>query len=479
MTYAEFFSEAMRCANFLSKLGIRKGDLIHLQMGNHPQFLISLFGAALLGAVSVPVNPASTVDDIAYVTSHAECSLSIVDSSCAERVLSTLDLSPQIRQVVVHGEPVADTINFEEYRAAPVEAPRVGCALSGDDPVGIFYTSGTTCWPKGVVLTNRNLLFGGEAVSSYLHMTPQDRWLVTLPLFHINAVGYSAMSALTTGASISLAADFAPTEWARQAVDSSATLASLFASHCRQLLATPTSLPAEDQLRVLMFAQHLQAQERTALEQRFAARSLQIYGMTETVAPVIGDPLFGDVDPDTMGRDLLWAHTKVVDPDGTEVTPGVAGELLVAGTAGRTLMAGYFRRPEETAAALDQGWLHTGDRVVLDEEGRYRFLGRSSEIIKPSVNNVSAPEIERVLLEHVSICDVAVIGGRSAHGDEEVVAFVQLHDGDDPTPEEILEWTRQRLADYKIPQRLIILDALPRNAVGKVLKRDLQILAEH
>lgn len=479
LTYGDFFEAAMRFANFLARLGIRKGDLVHLQMGNRPEFLISFFGAALLGAVVVPVNPASTIDDIAYVTSHAECSLSIIDSSSADRVLSTLDLSPEIRQVMVLGHPVSGTIDFSEYLDSPVINPHPRCAVSGDDLLGVFYTSGTACWPKGVMITNRNLMFSGEAVASYLRMTPEDRWLVTLPLFHINAFGYSTMSAIATGASISLAPNFDSTKWATQATDSSATMASLFASHCRQLLTATETHTTEPELRVLLFAQHLRADERQTLTRRFGSRTLQIYGMTETVAPVIGDPMFGEIDANTIGSDLLWANTMVADPTGQPVIPGVAGELLVAGSPGRTLMSGYFRRPEESATALRSGWLHTGDRMVLDEQGRYRFLGRAAEIIKPSVNNVSAPEIERVLIEHVSIYDAAVIGGRSASGDEVVIAFVQPHDGDDPTPEEILEWASLRLADYKIPQRVIILESLPRNAVGKVLKRDLQILAEH
>src|SRR5690606_208992 len=140
---------------------------------------------------------------------------------------------------------------------------------------------------------------------------------------------------------------------------------------------------------------------------------------------------------------------------------------------GRTLMAGYYRRPDETALVLRQGWLRTGDRMVQEPDGSFRFLGRAVELIKPGVDNVSAPEIERVLFEHVSVLEASVVGVRNAAGDEEIVAFVVLQPGDYATPAELLAWASERLADSTVPQRIMLTDELPRNALGKVLKREL------
>ncbi len=478
-TYSEFEKQVNQFAAFLSRLGVRKGDMVHLQLGNCPEFLISFFGAVRLGAVVVPVNPSASYDDVAYVISHAECSLSIIESSCAEIVLSALDLSPDIRQVICFGPRVLGTIDFEDYKSSPATRVEPLYQVNDSDLVAILYTSGTTGWPKGVMITHRNLLFVGDAVSGYLRIRPSDRWLVSLPLFHINALGYSAMSVLSSGSSMTLMPEFSTEAWIRQVSSSAVTLSSLFAVHCRQLLSAEDGDSSEclKSLRTIVFAQNLQGSERSELTRRFGAATLQIYGMTETVAPVIGDPPYGEFVPSTMGRTLFWSQTKIVDHNGHDLGPGVAGELLVRGTPGDTLMKGYHQRPDETALTIQDGWLRTGDKVVQQLDGRYQFLGRAREIIKPGVYNVSAPEVERVLVEHVSVVDASVIGSRSPTGDEQIIAFVELHDGHDATPAEILEWAQHRLADYKRPHRLLILERLPRNAVGKVLKRDLQRLA--
>jgi acyl-CoA synthetase (AMP-forming)/AMP-acid ligase II len=322
------------------------------------------------------------------------------------------------------------------------------------------------------MITHRNLVFAGDAVASHVRLTPADRWLVSLPLSHMNALGYSTMSALSAGASIALLDRFEPVEWSEAARSSGATVGSLFAVHARRLL-EGLSPEAVTSMRTLLFAQHLTSGERDRLRRLIGAEPLQVYGMTETIAPTIADPPYGSPRPDTIGRLTVWADARVVDRSGRTVPDGMAGELLVAGQPGRSLMAGYWQRPDETALVMRDGWLRTGDRVLREDDGCFRFLGRSAEVIKPGVDNVSAPEIERVLLEHVSVRDAAVVGASDSGGDELIVAFVVLNDDDDAGPEEIIDWAGERLADYKVPHRVRFVDALPRNAVGKVEKRKL------
>jgi acyl-CoA synthetase (AMP-forming)/AMP-acid ligase II len=284
------------------------------------------------------------------------------------------------------------------------------------------------------------------------------------------------MSALVTGASVALVERFDPLSWADSARCLDATLASLFAVHVRQLLDAPAGASdADNRMRLAIFAQHLTPTERASFQRRFGPTLLQVYGLTETIAPTLGDPPYGAHRPETVGRSLLWAPTKVADRAGRALPVGTEGELVVAGEPGRTLMAGYYHRPEETALVMRNGWLRTGDRLVRETDGSFRFLGRAAEVIKPGVDNVSAPEIERVLIEHVAVTDAAVVGAVNEAGDESIVAFVVLRDDEgDVTADEILLWARERLADYKVPHRVeVVGNALPRNAVGKVLKREL------
>lgn len=475
VTFGEMSEQVDRLAAALAGLGIGPGDAVHVQLPNSVEFLVTLFAVSRLGAVVVPTNPSAKADDVAYIVSHADCRTSVVGMAEFGVVAAASLISPELSRVITVGGRIDGSIDFADL-VASADGPSPDDRAEEGALAAVLYTSGTTGWPKGVMITHRNLVFAGDAVASHVRLRPDDRWLVSLPLSHMNALGYSTMSALSAGASVALLDRFEPMTWSRAASRSRATVASLFAVHVRRLI---DALPHEvvTSIRVLLFGQHLTVEERERTRQLIGAQPLQVYGMTETIAPTIADPPYGHQRPDTIGRLTNWASARVVDRTGRSVPDGMAGELVVGGEPGRSLMAGYWQRPDETALVMRDGWLRTGDRVVRSEDGHFRFLGRSSEVIKPGVDNVSAPEIERVLLEHVSVRDAAVIGVRDAAGDEVVAAFVVLDDEDDATPEEIIDWAGERLADYKVPQRVLRVHQLPRNAVGKVLKRELERLA--
>lgn len=474
LTFGEAVERADRCAAALEAAGVGAGDAVHVQLPNSPEYLITLFAVAQLGAVLVPTSPSATPDDIAYIASHADCRVSIVGVDDYEALATACEMNPQLSQVLTVGGRAGDAIDYD----AALTAADSGCRDRSDETAvaAVLYTSGTTGWPKGVMITHRNLVFAGDAVASYLRLRPDDRWLVSLPLSHMNALGYSAMSAVSCGASIALVDRFDPVEWCRAAASSQATVTSLFAVHVRKLL-DALHEPIDTAIRTLLFAQHLTSAERDRLRSLMGAEPLQLYGMTETIAPTIADVPYGSPRANTIGRLTVWSDARVVDRSGSSVPDGTAGELVVGGQPGRSLMAGYWQRPEETALVMRDGWLRTGDRVVRDADGYFRFLGRSVEVIKPGADNVSAPEIERVLLEHVSVQDAAVVGARDRSGDEVIVAFVVLQPDDDVRPHEIIDWVGERLADYKVPHRVLFVDQLPRTAVGKVHKRELTLLA--
>lgn len=477
-SFAEVDDRVTTTAHVLAGLGVRPATSVHLQLVNSLEFVVCLLAINRLGAVAVPTSPASTIDDIAYVASHAECSVSIVEAAQADTVVAAREMAPEIEHVVaVAGATAEGALSLDELRATAPPDRSADTPIDhdgdSDELAAVLYTSGTTAWPKGVMLTNGNFTFSGEAVAELLRLRPDDRWLVTLPLFHLNALGYSLMSALATGASVAMLRRFDAATWAADAARLGATVSSLFAVHARQVLAEPPA-GGESALRVFLFCQHMTDHERGELESRFGAPAVQLYGMTETIAPTIADPIYAPRRSDVLGTVVPWAAVKLIDHVGQTQPLGHAGELVVQGEPGRSLMSGYFRRPDETNLVLHDGWLRTGDRMVEEHDHTFRFLGRAAELIKPGVDNVSAPEIERVLYEHVSVLDASVVGAPNEAGDEEIVAFVVLNPGDDATPEELLAWAAERLADHKVPQRVVVIDELPRNQLGKVLRRELR-----
>lgn len=476
LTFGELDRRARAFAALLAGLGVVSGDPVHVQLGNIPDFLVCLFGVSHLGAVMVPTHRAATVDEVIYVVSHSGCQVSVVTAELVPVIAAVADMVPELTQILSVGGPAEGALDLAE--AIDPEGDISSAAVTGSELAMVLYTSGTSGWPKGVMLTHANLLFAGQSVAELVRLRPDDRWLLNLPLSHANALNYSTMSAFVTGASIALIDRFDPATWADTGRRHRATVASLFAVHARQLLAAPISeAEAALDLRLTMFALHLQAEERTEFERRFRTRLVQVYGLTETVAPTLAEPVYGPREPDSVGRPTSWVHTRLVDDTGQQVRPGEHGQLQVQGVPGRSLLAGYLSRPQETERVLADGWFSTGDQMQLLPDGTYAFLGRAEEILKPGVVNISAAEIERVLLEHASVTDVAVVGVQREDQEEQIVAFVVLRPGDDATTDELLGWVRERLSEHKVPRRILEIADLPRNAVGKVIRRDLRALA--
>jgi crotonobetaine/carnitine-CoA ligase len=469
LSYAEAGRRIDRVAGLLAKLGVERGSRIHLHLVNCPEFYEVWLAAARLGAAIVPTNPLSTVDELRYMVGHAGCGLSVTQP----------DLSDPVRAAVT-GDATVVVAGTEQtlrgcvpYEVALNDAPpwRRGSRAAPADVAAVLYTSGTTSRPKGVLITHAAYVHAGEAVSQHLRMRPADRTLVVLPLFHGNAQYYSTLPALSTGASIALVERFSASRWSAQAHRLQATIASLFAAPIRMILAKP---PAPDDrrhpLRVVMFAQNLTPGQLAEFERRFSVPLLQLYGMTETVAPVTLNPLYGERRNMTIGRPMLWSRVRIVDQHGEDVAPGETGELLVSGEPGETIFSGYFNDPEATAASLSDGWFSTGDNVRADADGYIHFVDRGKDMIKRAGENVSAGEIERTLVEHPEVFDAACIAIPDPLRDEAIKAFVVLREGAALDAATLREWCSTRLAAFKVPSEFEFVDGLPRTSVGKVQK---------
>ncbi|MEC4763471.1 AMP-binding protein [Mycobacterium sherrisii] len=462
-TYAEFLEMAMRTVGLMTSLGLACGDRFAVVLDNSPEFLACWFGAAIAGTVMVPVNPNSTVDDLRYVFDHAQCRAVICGANQRRNVESAW-CGPASRVITAHH-------GFADLSApAPSSyAPQI----AGCDPLAVLYTSGTTSRPKGVVVTHANYLAAGSTVAGQLRMRTDDRWLVVLPLFHANAQYYCVMSALVTGASVAVTARFSASRWGAQVRNLGATLASLFAAPIRMVLATPESgEDADNGLRATVFAQNITRAQLMTFQNRFDCPLLQLYGMTETIAPPLMNPLYGPSDSMSIGLPTEPGRVRVVDEDGHDVAPGEIGELLIGGIPGQTLMAGYLADDATTGQAITDGWLHTGDIVRQRSDGFLVFHDRAKNMIKRAGENVAAAEVERVIDSHPGVHESAVIGVPDEMRDEAIKAFVVPNKPglDSLDEDELIEFCSHRLPRGKVPDQVEIVVQLPYTAVGKIRK---------
>lgn len=471
-SYGEAMRRAGGTASVLRQRGVGRGDRVHVHLWNCPEFYDVWFGSALLGAVMVPTNPMLTADELAYVVGHASCKVSVTQPELMDTIRTAGGSSARL--VVGTSDPIEGATAFESelQRAGALDAEAVGPA----DVAAVLYTSGTTSRPKGVQVTHANYLHVGEVISQHLRIRPGDRMLIALPLFHANAQYYSTMSALVTGSSLIVMERFSASRWAAVAARHSATLASLFAAPIRMLLAQPERVAdAGNELRAVLFSQNVTPEQLAAFERRFGCPLLQLYGMTETIAPPTLNPLYGTRHNMSIGRPTLGARLRVVDKQGHDASEGEVGELLVAGEPGTTLMAGYLGDEEATHEAITDGWLHTGDNVRVDGDGYFHFVDRAKDMIKRAGENVAASEIENVVNSHPAVFESAAIGVPDEMRDEAIKVYVVLSNGASATLDDLTDWCASRLARFKIPGSIEFVDSLPRTSVGKIRKEVLRM----
>ncbi len=462
-TWREFDRAVNRAAHLLLRHGLDRGDKFNLHLGNCPEFLLFWMAAAKIGAVMVPTNPASTPDEMEYILGHSEARLSMTEAQYAApvRAASARCASPP---AVLECRPADAAL------AGMPDQPPEGAVASGDE-ISMQYTSGTTSKPKGVLLTHANYLYGGEVMAKAMRVGPGDRHLVVLPLFHAGAQLHAFLPMLLCGGSLALMERFSASRFVEQTIRYDATLAALFAAPIRMLLAQPrTERDAKTRLRAVSYAQNITPRHWEEWHERFGARLMQIWGMTETMSLPLMHPLDLPPKPLAMGMPALGYECKVVDESGKEATPGTVGELVVSGVPGVSLMKGYFRNERATAETLREGWLHTGDQAYVDEEGWFFFVDRKKDMIKRAGENVSASEVEETLKQHPAVFDAAVVGIPDPVRDQAIKAYVIVKEGGRATADELIAWCRAHLSAFKAPEAIEFRESFPRTSVGKIQK---------
>nr|BFD81882.1 linear/branched/unsaturated fatty acid:CoA ligase LbuL [Streptomyces sp. Xyl84] len=484
-TYAEFAADVERLAHALLATGVAKGDRVGIWAVNCAEWVLVQYATARVGAVMVNINPAYRTHEAEYVLKQAGVRLLFASarhrsSDYRAMVEQVRGNCPLLTRTVYIGDPTWDELiaggtpgHADELRAREAE-------LSCDDPINIQYTSGTTGFPKGATLSHHNILNNGYFVGELVAYTEQDRICVPVPFYHCFGMVMGNLAATSHGACIVVpAASFDP----------EATLAAVQRERCTSLYGVPTMFIAElglpgfagydlSTLRTGIMAGSpcpVEVMKRVVAEMHMAEVSI-CYGMTET-SPV---SLQTRVDDDlehrtaTVGRVLPHLEVKVVDPaTGVTLPRGTAGELC---TRGYSVMLGYWEEPERTAEAVDPGrWMHTGDLAVMREDGYVEIAGRIKDMIIRGGENIYPREIEEFLYGHPKIRDVQVVGvPHERYGEEVLACVIPLDEDDPPTLDEVRSFCRDRLAHYKIPSRLSVLDSFPMTVSGKVRKVELR-----
>jgi crotonobetaine/carnitine-CoA ligase len=473
-TYRQLLDAALATAGGFAALGVRPGDKVVMSLPNCPEAVLTFFGLAVLGAVTVPCNTAGTADELTHIARWSDARFAVTHPAYLATLREVRAHTPALERLIVTGATDGETSFAELLETTPLYTD-ADAVPSAEAPLEILFTSGTTALPKGVVLTHANWLWSGERSSRTLRLDDGDRLLTALPLFHVNAQSLTLMNALTLGATAILLEQFSARRFIAQVREHHATHTSLVAMLVRTLLAQPEDPGDGDHaLRRVSYAINVSDEEKDRFERRFAVELINGYGLSEAMTEVTVCPVSGPRRWPSIGLPVVDRQVRIVDGDRREVPDGDTGEITVHGIPGRTIMREYYKDPEATARTVVDGWLHTGDNGYLDEHGYLYFVDRSKDIIKRAGENVSASEVERVLLEHDGIVQAAVIAVPDPLRDEAVKAFVVLAEDETLTEEEVRAHCAGRLARFKIPTIVEFRAELPMTSIGKIEKRRLR-----
>ena len=471
-TYSEFDEAVNRAANLLATRGVGKGDVVSLLMPNSAEYVVAYFACFKLGALAGPVNSLLKPEEMAYVVGNSEAKLLLYNSQFAEQVSEIRGRLKELREAVLFDDEAEATNGHPTEPGGWDETP-----LARDDEAIIIYTSGTTGKPKGCLLTHGNLIANARQIVEWLSFTEDDRLLTIMPLFHMNAVSVTTMSALYAGASTVVSPRFSASRHWQIVSDYGITSFGSVATMLSMLLATyPDGVPEGLSTERLRFAMCGSAPVPAAVmrrfEQTFNCPVVEGYGLSESTCRSTFNP------PDERRRAgscglSIGNEMRVVDEDDNEVPDGVPGEIVMRG---ENIFKGYFKNEEATARAFRGGWFHTGDVGFRDSEGFFHIVDRKSDMIIRGGENIYPREIDELLYKHPAIAEAAAIGVPDELYGEEVAAFVVLKEGCAASEDEFKAYCREHLADYKCPKTVRVVESLPKGPTGKVLKRELQTL---
>jgi len=456
--------------------GLQAGERVAIQCANRPEFIAALIGCALAGLVLVPINTASRGAQLAYYVKNSKARVFVAESSQLPHLesayltdpdamagLAVWSLDPGCTSAALPG-----LLNIKDVPVADHLQPAEPASAA---PAMVIYTSGTSGPSKGVVCSHAQLYWWGHYSLQNIGIRDTDVLYTCLPLFHINALN-TFFQALLSGGCMVIGPKFSVSRFFADIARAKATVTYLLGAMLPMLMSREAAADErEHQVRVAL-APGATAQHYEAFQHRTGIEVLDGFGSTEANF-VICTPL-GEPRPGWMGRVTAGFHARVVDTDDNEVPHGTTGELILRNDDPFAFASGYFEMPEKTAEAWRNLWLHTGDRVLRDEHGYFKFIDRIKDCIRRRGENISSYEVEQVVMAHTAVAEVAAYAAPSELAEDEVMCALVLRDGVSFDPLELIKWCEPRLPYFAVPRFLRTLGALPRTESGKVQKYKLR-----
>lgn len=471
MTYAELDAASDRLAGALARRGVARGDRVTMFMPNAIEFVVAFYGTLKAGAVVNPINAQSKEREVRFQVEDSGAKIVLYHEALAPVVDLVRPNLPNVRFVVTGATAPAGALRFDDLVAEPGAAPAM--TESMEDLAALPYTSGTTGFPKGVMLTHRNLTANQQQFFATVAVRRDDVFLNVLPYFHIYAMNLLMSGAPSLGATQIVMSRFDMVEYLTLIERHRATVCFIVPPIILGLAAHP-EVDKHDLSSVRFFftgAAPLAPEPARKLIARTKIPIIQGYGLTETSPVTHGNRLDAAV-LESIGPVVPGTEDRIVDLDtGTRVLgTDEVGEIAVKGPQ---VMRGYWNKPQDTAAVLRDGWFYTGDVGRKDAKGYVFIVDRKKEFIKYKGFGVGPAEVEAVLCEHPAVADAGVIGKPDEQAGEIPKAFVQLRAGTNATAQELMDFVKERIADYKRVREIEFIDKVPRTASGKILRREL------
>jgi len=478
VTFAELARRVDHAAAAWHALGLRAGDRVAFMLENRPEFLYAWLGLAKICGILVAINTRWQAGEVAYLLGLTKPSYALTSQRYRDVVRPAADKVSSVKDILTVG-PDPNLRDFsalmDEMRDGP---PRI--ELCADDVISLISTSGTTGRPKAVMQTHGNFVLTGEGYACWVEMQRGERLYCCLPLFHINAQAYTVMAALAARGTIVLVERFSASRFWTDMRHYRVNLFNYIGSMLAVLMKRePTPEELQHEVRLTYGGPAFSGEVRAEIEERFGLILISGIGMSENTFGLI-ESIHGERRPGSLGKPRhhpdprIVNEARVVDDDGRDVPDDQTGELIFRNPV---LMKGYFRDPEQTAATIRDGWLHTGDLVRRDADGFFYFVDRKKDVIRVRGENVASAEVESVLLEHPDVQEAAVIGVPSDLTDEDVAAFVVPRSGTQVERDALVAWCAERLASFKVPRHLWIIDCLPKTETQRAEKVRLRGMA--
>ena len=465
--YKEFEAAVMRTARMLAAKGVGKGDVVSLLLPNSVEYVIAYFACWQIGALAGPINSLLKSQEIAYVISNSEARALLVNSEFLPLIETIRDELTSL-QAIITFDNEADATREQTTGSDP------SVEIDGDHEAIIIYTSGTTGKPKGCLLTHRNVIANARQISSWLGFTAKDRLLTIMPLFHMNAVSVTTMSALYAGGSTVVSPKFSASRFWQIISDYQITSFGSVATMLSMLLSTyPDGVPRGLKTNQLRFAMcgsaPVPAEVLRRFEEKFNCLVVEGYGLSESTCRSTFNPPDQRRRPGSCGVPI-GNEMRVVDEEDHEVPDGELGEIVLRG---ENILKGYYKNDTANETAFRNGWFHTGDIGYRDADGFYYIVDRKSDMIIRGGENIYPREIDEVLYQHPDVAAAAAVGVKDELYGEEVAAVVVLKPGANTTAQEVIDYCKSRLADFKCPKTVHFVEDIPKGPTGKLLKREL------